>query len=77
MWLNEFFHVHSEDNILPMSTWQNVIDTFIASTPEKNRDDFHLKLHFITHLAMLQRDALETFELVSGKMLEVINNGSD
>lgn len=66
--------VHSEDNIMPQSTWQTVMDTFISNTPEHLRDEFHLKLHFITHLAMLQRDALETFELVSKKMLEVVNN---
>ena len=66
--------IHSQDNIMATSSWQDIIDQFVSSTPKAEQDREHLFMFFISHLDMLQRDALESFNLVLDKMLEVINN---
>ena len=67
--------IHSHDNIMANSTWADVIDSFIASTPEKKRDKEHLYIFFISYLNMHKNDALETFNIVLDGMMEVIKNG--
>lgn len=66
--------IHSQDNIMATSSWQDVIDQFVSSTPEALRDKEHLFMFFISHLNMLQRDALDSFNLVLDKIMEVIKN---
>ena len=66
--------IHSQDNIMPVSTWQDIIEQFVASTPESKRDKEHLFIFFISHLEMLKADALETFNIVSDGMMGVIND---